>query len=315
MMQEALAVAYAHHVLCISAYLLFRRRSAGRQRLYWVHPINQVRAKESEFLLYHRLRNFPQKFFDYLRMYPACFDYLLSRLRPRIVRMSNREPISAEHRLVVTLCFLAEGSTFRRLAFRFRLGRSTVADSIKEMCKAIWDEFNEELIRLPQNAEEWKATAADFQRLWNFPHILGAIDGKHVRMKKPAKSGSLFMNYKGYFSTVMMAVCDARYRIRYLDIGSYGHQGDAGIFGSSTLAKAIADGSLNFPDHEPLADGDPAIPYFFVGDGAFPLSERMMKPFPGHNLEQNINIFNFRLSRARRVIENVSECSLHASAF
>jgi DDE superfamily endonuclease len=43
--------------------------------------------------------------------------------------------------------------------------------------------------------------------------------------------------------------------------------------------------------------------YHIIGDGAFPLSVYLMKPFIGDNLTENNEHFNYRLSRARMVVE------------
>lgn len=44
--------------------------------------------------------------------------------------------------------------------------------------------------------------------------------------------------------------------------------------------------------------------FHIIGDGAFPLSVHMMKPFAGTSLTDEKEQFNYRLSRARMTIEN-----------
>ena len=161
-------------------------------------------------------------------------------------------------------------------------------------------------MKLPQDSDEWKLVAANFEQKWDFPHCLGALDGKHVVMKAPGKSGSLYYNYKGTFSTVLMALVDANLQFIAIDVGSYGRNSDGGIFSNSNLGKSIARNTLHFPVDAPLPGADDLgpVPYVVIGDEAFPLQEHLMRPFPGRGCPQDQQIYNYRLSRARRIVEN-----------
>ena len=46
------------------------------------------------------------------------------------------------------------------------------------------------------------------------------------------------------------------------------------------------------------------VPYFLVGDKAYPLQSWLLIPYPGQGISKEQRIFNYRLSRPRRVIEN-----------
>jgi len=103
----------------------------------------------------------------------------------------------------------------------------------------------------------------------------------------------------------MLAVVDADYKFLWVDIGSRGASSDAQIYNNSELKECMDDNSIGFPDAEELPNdvGD-KVPYFLVGDDAFALRENMMKPFSRRGLNMDERIFNYRLSRCRRIVEN-----------
>ena len=147
-------------------------------------------------------------------------------------------------------------------------------------------------------------TVQSFESKWNFPHCLGAIDGKRIIMQAPSKSGSLFYNYKKSFSIVLLAVCNADYEFTLIDIGEAGRQSNGGVFYNSNLGYVIVNDLLDFPEPENVNDSDFKLPFVFVGDDASPMRTNLAKPYSAFHLDLEKLITNYRISRARRIIEN-----------
>jgi hypothetical protein len=105
-------------------------------------------------------------------------------------------------------------------------------------------------------AEEWKRIANGFKIRANFPNRIGAVDGKHIRINKPAHSGSLFYNYKRYFSLILIAISDADYRFISIDVGAYGKCSDSTVFKDSVFYELV-NGRLNIPGKSPISAVDP----------------------------------------------------------
>lgn len=124
-------------------------------------------------------------------------------------------------------------------------------------------------------------------------------------MQCPNNAGSTYFNYKNSHSIVLLGICDANYLFTFIDIGAYGRRSDGGVFKDSLMGQKFNEKKMNLPESKPLTvDGMP-LPYVLVGDEAFELTDYLLRPYPGKGgLNLNRNIFNYRLSRARRTIEN-----------
>lgn len=160
---------------------------------------------------------------------------------------------------------------------------------------------------MPNTQELWLQISEDYEKKWNFPHCIGALDGKHIHMECPAGSGSDYFNYKGTFSIVLMALVDAHYRFIFIDVGCQGRISDGGVFRNTALYKKMHNNKLYLPNATPLSPSRSLIvPYVIVADDAFPLTPNIMKPYSGIQEKGSASrIFNYRCSRARRVVENV----------
>ncbi|XP_043483517.1 uncharacterized protein LOC122511982 [Leptopilina heterotoma] len=102
-----------------------------------------------------------------------------------------------------------------------------------------------------------------------------------------------------------MSICDHEYKFNLVDIGSFGGCNDAGIFEDSLISEGLFNGILNLPDEQfQIPNFSITTPIFLVGDDIFPISTKLLKPYPGSYLSDEQKVFNYRLSRARRIVEN-----------
>lgn len=95
-----------------------------------------------------------------------------------------------------------------------------------------------------------------------------------------------------------MALVDANYRFIYACVGAPRRNGDAGVYGESTLKAGIDSKLLNIPNPGSLHGTSDRCHYHIVGDDAFPLGRHMMKPYPHRNLARDVVLFNYRFSCA-----------------
>ena len=292
------------------AVYMYRRHLEERRkarRRYWVKPWMSRRPNYGHYhtLLRELELENPEDFKEYMRMEPAMFYEILQRVTPKITKKDTnfRKSLEPGLKLAITLRFLASGDSYRSLKFNFRVSHNAISAFIPEVCGAILDEYYN-AATLPKSEDEWKETAKMFWNRWNLPHCLGAIDGKHIAMKQPAHSGTLYHNYKGFFSMILLGLVDADYRFTWVVVGANGSTSDCAVFNVCDLKEGIENGSLHVPEADSLPKSDMKFPYFLVGDDAFPLKDWLLKPFSARQLTEEERIYNYRISRARRIVEN-----------
>ena len=236
------------------------------------------------------------EFRRYIRMDNETFLELVRLIKPIIKKQDTvmRQSISPEERLTVTLRYLATGESFRSLSGQFRISDRTISKFVPEVCDAIYQILQTKYMSVPSTKEQWLEIGQKFETLWNFPHCVGAIDGKHINILPPKNTGSFFYNYKHDFSIVLMAIVDADYKFTFVDVGTNGRISDGGVWRKTMMSKCLEDNSLNLPDPKAITENGPNLPYVFVADEAFSMKAYLMRPYSSRELTDAKRIYNYR---------------------
>lgn len=168
----------------IALWRLLVEREEKESRKIWVRPIfTQFRRYlqgASDNLVKEMELQDQEMFYNYCRMSTEMFGQLLSIVGPFLEKqIVVRDPIPARTRLLVCLRYLASGDSMTSISYAFRIGVNTVSKIVSETCEVLWNCLHESVMP-PMNKEDWLRIAEEFERKWNFPHCIGAIDGKHV---------------------------------------------------------------------------------------------------------------------------------------
>ena len=165
------------------------RRRRRRQRRCWVRPWLTRRNQLGQYdqLMTELEREDPAAYRNFIRMDRELFRELVERVSPRITRIDNnyRTPLEPALMVAITLRYLATGASYHTLMYSFRVAHNTISIVIRQVCQAIIDEYQDEVIVTPHTPEGWKELADLYSTRWNFHNTIGSIDGKHIAIRKP----------------------------------------------------------------------------------------------------------------------------------
>jgi len=84
-----------------------KKKNVQKKRRYWVHPILCRKQQQGDWhnLICEMILQDDETYFNYMRMTPNMFEYLLSKVGPSITKMETnmRKPIPAAARLAMTI--------------------------------------------------------------------------------------------------------------------------------------------------------------------------------------------------------------------
>jgi len=78
----------------------------------------------------------------------------------------------------------------------------------------------------------------------------------------------------------MMAVVNANCEFIMVDVGINGRISDGGVLSYTAFGRALSDNSLGLLEPTQLPNSKKQLPFTFLGDDAFALTENLLKPYP-----------------------------------
>jgi hypothetical protein len=226
------------------------------------------------------------------------FNHLHAKLNETLTsdHIAGSPALPADKKLAVCLKYLGSHETILDISQLFSITEASAIKARREVIMAILVHFKE-VVAWPSQ-EEYNAIAEYFQHKddFNFPNIIGAIDGTHVPISKPHEHAPAFYNRKKFHSIIVQAVCREDLRFTDLCIGQPGRMHDARVLRNSDLC---------LTGFERCLQGE----YHLIGDCAYPLTRWLMTPYRNVAiLTHEQHNYNRALSARRVEIEKAFGC-------
>ena len=197
---------------------------------------------------------------------------------------------------------LATGNSYRSIAKTFAVGKSTAVQISKEFCIALVN-IASRFICFPTSSVETGEAIENFKVDMNCKILqaFAAIDGTHIEIVAPNNDNKADYYTKRY-TVNTQGIVGANLLFLHVATGYPGSSHDARVWRATDIFEKIRSNEiLQYP--EEIIENVRVKP-LMLGDGAYPLSTYVMKPYPYSNAlsREQIN-FNKKLPAARVNIE------------
>lgn len=195
-------------------------------------------------------------------------DFITNLICDFIEPPTNRNySIPAHVQVMVTLRYFATGRMQLCSGDNFGIHQSTVSRIIHRVTTAlVQPRIVRRFISFPVQPDMIRKHQADFFGIAQFPGVIGAIDGTHVRILAPSEHEPEYVNRKNFHSINVQLVCDASHRILDLVSTWPGATHDARILRESGLFHLFERRLLPVKCH-------------LLGDSGYPAKDWLLTPF------------------------------------
>jgi hypothetical protein len=241
------------------------------------------------------------------RMSPESFRKLVELLRgdlePKDIKKQKKPRkncLDPETKVMMTLRWLAGGQYVDQCR-RNGVSKAAVFTAFQQVIHAITSNPNIGAPKWPTTVEEcdeiangWAKLSGPSESRGLFTTVIGMLDGILISTRSPTKRETkrpddYRSGHKKKIGLNCQAICDSTLRFLFVSVQSPGKTNDLKAYRMSKLCDLI----------EGLPEG-----YMCGGDNAYVNSEHLLVPFPGQQLPQRKDAFNFFLSQLRIRIEN-----------
>ncbi|XP_071155445.1 putative nuclease HARBI1 [Mytilus edulis] len=195
------------------------------------------------------------------------FDFLVDLLGKDLQRGTMKKTaLTVEEQLSIALRYYASGSFLQVIGDTLGYDKSTVSRAVDDVTNAILARKND-FISFPTSKADIDEVKLGFHEQANFPHVVGCIDGTHVRIQRPTEDEPAYVNRKNFSSINVQAVCNHEGKFTQITADWPGSVHDSHIFKTSSICKHLEE------NHKGLVDG------VLLGDSGYMCRPFLLTPY------------------------------------